>query len=93
VITVNNEGRLYRALPEAVFLSHTVAKELEVPFAAEAKMEEYLYRPVEMDKETERDMEKFLLNSAICRALSYPGAHWRALDASRISARGLLPTT
>jgi len=91
-MAVNNEGHLYRALPEAVFLSRPVAKELVVPFAAEAKMEEYLYRPVEMDKETERDMEKFLLHSAMCRALSYPGAHRPALDASHISARGLLPT-
>jgi len=46
-VAANNFGRLRRAWPEAVFLSRRTAKELSVPIAQEAGMEEYLDELIE----------------------------------------------
>jgi len=46
-VAANNFGRLRRAWPEAVFLWRRTAKEVSVPFAQEAGMEEYLDELIE----------------------------------------------
>jgi len=96
-VAANNFGRLRRAWPEAVFLSHRKATELSVPFAQDAGMEEYLDELIEASQEVEHAVEgKFdartlALNSPF-RAPSYAPDHRHAQDAARISSRGLLPT-
>ena len=46
----NNFGNFRRAWTEAVFLSRRMAKELSVPFAEEAGMEEYLDELIEVSR-------------------------------------------
>jgi len=96
-VAANNFGRLRRAWPEAVFLSHRTATELSVPFAQEAGMEYYLEELIEAAREAEHAVEeKFdartLALTSPFRAPSYAPAHRRAQAAARITSRGLLPT-
>jgi len=51
-VAANNFGRLRRACPEAVFQSRRPVKELSVPFAQEAGMEEYLDELIEASSAT-----------------------------------------
>jgi len=95
-VAANNFGRLRRAWPEAVFLSHRTAKELSVLFSQEAGMEEYLDELIEASNEAEHAVEENVDARTVTltspfRAPSYAPAHRRAQDAARISSRGLLP--
>jgi len=49
-VASNNFGHFRRAWTEAVFLSRRMAKELSVPFAEEAGMEEYLDELIEVSR-------------------------------------------
>jgi len=96
-VAATNFGRLRRAWPEAVFLSRRTARELSVPFAQEAGMDDYLEELIEAADEAEHAVEeKFdartLALTSPFRAQSYAPAHRRAQDAHRIKSRGLLPT-
>jgi len=96
-VAANNLGRLRRAWPDAVFLSRRMAKELSVPFAQEAGMEEYLDELIEVSQEAEHAVEDKFDGRTVAltspfRAPIYDPAHRRAQDAAVISSRGLLPT-
>jgi len=96
-VAANNFGRLRRAWPEAVFLSRRTARELSVPFAQEAGMEDYLEELIEAAREAEHAVEetfdaRTLALTSPFRAPSYAPAHRRAQDAARITSCGLLPT-
>jgi len=96
-VSANNFGSLRRAWPEAVFLSRRTAKELSVPVAQEAGMEEYLDELIEAAQEAEHAVEErfdahTLALTSPFRAPGYAPAHRRAQDAARITGRGLLPT-
>jgi len=96
-VAANSFGRLRRCWPEAVFPSRRMAKDVYVPFAHEAGMEEYLDELIEVSHEAEHAVEeKFdartVAMTSPFRAPSYAPAHLRAQGAVRISSRGLLPT-
>jgi len=84
-MAANILGRLRRAWPEAFILSRPMAKELAVPLAQEAGMEDDLDGLIEMAMEAHRDVEeKFPLRTVVLtlafREPSYPVAHRRAQD-------------
>ena len=97
-VAANNFGRLRRAWPEAVFLSRAVAAELSVPFAQEARMDDYLDGLIKAasgsEQELQDDKVAVALHTMSCpfRAPSYPSAHRRAHDAAVVVSKGLIPT-